>query len=42
MRAKEGFFPNMFRLVQHEDEIVSGMACQVCIVEWTVQSDILM
>lgn len=28
MREKEGFFPNMFAMIKHEDEIVSGMACQ--------------
>ena len=29
MRKEENFFGNMFRMIKHEDEIVSGMACQV-------------
>mmetsp|Transcript_12614 Transcript_12614/g.44062 ORF Transcript_12614/g.44062 Transcript_12614/m.44062 type:complete len:268 (-) Transcript_12614:300-1103(-) len=28
MRKEENFFGNMFRMIKHEDEIVSGMACQ--------------
>lgn len=28
IRNTEGFLPNMFAMIKHEDEVVSGMACQ--------------